>query len=219
MGRDRLEAVALQLARDAGISVSESKLHRIDGASVLVVDRFDRVGDRRIGYASAMTMLELVDGESSSYLEIADVIERESPHARRDLAELWRRVAFSILISNVDDHLRNHGFLRVTSAGWALSPAFDLNPDPRPGPRILSTAIDFDDREARVDTLMRVLDAFRLGERDALDILTRVTAAVAGWRDVARSYGLPNASVEQLAPAFEHDQADRARELVGDAPA
>lgn len=118
----RWESVALSLAAEAGITVPPSSLHRIDGKSVLIVDRFDRSGDERIGYVSAMTMLEASDGDQGSYLEIADVIERHSPSAAADLAELWRRIAFSVLISNTDDHLRNHGFLHSTSVGWSLSP-------------------------------------------------------------------------------------------------
>ncbi len=210
----RWEGVALQLARDAGIRVPDSRLHDIDGKSVLVVQRFDRAGDQRVGYVSAMTILEATDGDSGSYLEIADVIERESPSARRDLHELWRRIAFSILISNFDDHLRNHGFLRESSAGWSLSPAFDLNPDPRPGPRLLHTAIDFDDNAARVDTLMAVAGAFRLDEPAALSILAEVAGATARWSVVANRAGLDRAAIEHMAPAFEHEQSRRARELA-----
>jgi serine/threonine-protein kinase HipA len=211
----RWESVALRLARDAGVRVPVSALHEIVGRSVLVVERFDRAGDRRIGYVSAMTLLEAADGAAGSYLEIADVIERESPHARRDLHELWRRIAFSILISNFDDHLRNHGFLRESSAGWALSPAFDLNPDPRPGPRLLHTAIDFDDNAARLDILMGVKDAFRLDDRSALAILATVAGATARWAAAARRAGLNPAEIEDMAPAFEHDQTRAARELAG----
>jgi serine/threonine-protein kinase HipA len=212
----RWEGVALQLARDAGIRVPDSRLHEIDGKSVLVVERFDRAGDQRVGYVSAMTMLEAADGDAGSYLEIADVIERESPQARRDLHELWRRIAFSILISNFDDHLRNHGFLRESSAGWSLSPAFDLNPDPRPGPRLLHTAIDFDDNAARVDTLMAVADAFRLDERAAPAVLAEVTRATARWSPVADRAGLDRAAIERMAPAFEHEESRRAREQSGE---
>lgn len=211
----RWESVALRLACDAGIRVPDNALHEVDGRPVLIVDRFDRAGDRRVGYVSAMTMLEAVDGDAGSYLDIADVIERESPHARRDLHELWRRIAFSIVISNLDDHLRNHGFLRESSAGWGLSPAFDLNPDPRPAPRLLHTAIDFDDNEARVDTLMAVADAFRLRNAAALEILAEVTTAAARWSVVADRAGLDRAAVERMAPAFEHEQSGRARELAG----
>ena len=115
------EFVALTLAREAGLRAAASELHRIGGRSVLIVDRFDRQGGRRIGYVSAMTMLEAQDGDERSYLDIAEAIEGESDRAGDDLRQLWRRIAFSILISNSDDHLRNHGFLRATSGGWSLS--------------------------------------------------------------------------------------------------
>ncbi len=209
------EAVALQLARRAGIDVPESTLHLIDGKAVLIVQRFDRIEDRRIGYVSAMTMLESADGEQGSYLDIAGVIERSSPHTGADLRQLWRRIAFSVLISNTDDHLRNHGFLRTTSAGWALSPAFDLNPDPSPGPKYLSTAIDFDDPTASADTIMDVAGYFRLDDDDARRVLGEVIDATSRWRAVAHRNGLPRAAIDQMAPAFEHDQADRARQIVG----
>jgi serine/threonine-protein kinase HipA len=210
----RWEAVALRLARAAGIRVEDWKLHAVDGKAVLIVERFDRAGALRIGYASAMTMLEASDGDRASYLDIGDVIERRSSDAREDLHQLWRRIAFSVLISNTDDHLRNHGFLRNSNAGWTLSPAFDLNPDPGPGPKHLSTAIDFDDTEASVDTLMSVAGYFRLGDEDARDVLGKVSEAVSQWRAAAAETGLDRAAIEQMAPAFEHDLADRARQIL-----
>ncbi len=193
----------------------DATLHVIDGKTVLIVDRFDRAGDLRIGFVSAMTMLEATDGDRGSYLDIADVIERHSPAASDDLRQLWRRIAFSILISNTDDHLRNHGFLRASSAGWTLSPAFDLNPDPSPGPKHLSTAIDFDDTSASVETLMDVAEHFRLDDDEARRVLAEVSDATSRWRTAAEKTGLDPAAVEQMAPAFEHDQADRAREIIG----
>jgi len=211
----RWESVALHLARRAEIRVPDSKLHLIDGKAVLIVDRFDRSGERRVGYVSAMTMLEATDGDQGSYLDILDVIETHSPRAGDDLRQLWRRIAFSILISNTDDHLRNHGFLRTSTAGWSLSPAFDLNPDPRPGSKFLSTAIDFDDTAARVDTLMAVAEYFRLGPNDARAVLRDVSDATSGWRHAAGVMGLSRPAVEQMAPAFEHDQAAAARDLAG----
>lgn len=202
----RWEWVALRLARAAGVEVPEAAVHVVDGKPVLVVDRFDRGGGRRIGYASAMTMLESADGERGSYLEIADAIERHSPNAGRDLKELWRRIALSILISNTDDHLRNHGFLRSSTAGWTLAPAFDLNPNPSPGARYLSTAIDFDDPSASLSLLSGVRDAFRLDRAEARRILEEVARAVGHWRTVAAESGLDRAAIEQMSPAFEHDQ-------------
>ncbi len=215
----RWEAVALTLARAAGIRVPDHKLHVIDGRSVLIVDRFDRLGAARIGYASALTMLDRADGEQGSYLEIADVIIRHSPSASEDLRELWRRIAFSVLISNFDDHLRNHGFLRTSTAGWSLSPAFDLNPDPRPGERYLTTAIDFDDAEARVDLLLEVAAEFRLPGPQAIETLADVHAAVSRWRTVARDLGAGDDELDQMAAAFEHDASAEAAGRVADAPA
>jgi serine/threonine-protein kinase HipA len=210
----RWEAVALELARNAGIQVPISKLHEVDGKPVLIVDRFDRTGDQRIGYVSAMTMLERSNGDRGSYLEIADVLIRNSPQAGDDLRELWRRIAFSILISNFDDHLRNHGFLRTSTSGWSLSPAFDLNPDPQPGERHLNTAIDFDDTAARVDLLMDVAGEFRLTDPEALRVLGEVSAETSVWRSAARSLGVSGDELELMAPAFEHDEATKAREIA-----
>jgi serine/threonine-protein kinase HipA len=209
----RWEAVALALARAAGVRVQDWTLHTIDGKAVLIVDRFDRVGDLRIGYVSAMTMLQADDGDHGSYLEIAEVIERHSPNAGEDLRQLWRRIAFSILISNTDDHLRNHGFLRSSTAGWTLSPAFDLNPDPSPGTKHLSTAIDLDDTVASLDTLMDVAEYFRLNGDDARQVLGEVVDATSRWRAIAAEAGLSRAAVERMALAFEHDQAKRAHQI------
>jgi serine/threonine-protein kinase HipA len=211
----RWEAVALSLARSAGIKVSDWTLHRVDDKPALLIDRFDRAGLLRVGYVSAMTMLEATDGTHGSYLEIAAVIEDNSPDATADLHQLWRRIAFSVLISNTDDHLRNHGFLRRTSAGWSLAPAFDLNPDPEPGPKHLATAIDRGDDRASLALLMGVIDDFRLGEQDAVGIVGEVYAASREWQTVAARTGLPAAAIEQMASAFEHDETAAAAALVG----
>ena len=210
----RWEAVALRLARDAGIRVPPSALHTVDGKSVLVVERFDRVEGERIGYVSAMTMLERVDGESGSYLEIAEAISRNSPRATEDLRELWRRMAFSVLISNLDDHLRNHAFLRTSTAGWTLSPAFDLNPDPEPGERLLKTAIDFDENEAAVEPLLGVAEWFRLDTEEAIGVLGEVNAATARWREVGAAHGAGRSELELIEPAFEHAASRAAREML-----
>ena len=208
------EKVALDLAQDAGVIVPRSQLLRIGDRHVLIVDRFDRRDRARIGYASAMTMLEASDGDQRSYLEIAGVIEERSPTATADLRQLWRRIAFSILISNTDDHLRNHGFLHERGESWTLSPAFDLNPNPDFGPKELSTAIDFSDTRAEVETLMSVAAYFRLDTSDAIEVLAMVTRAVARWRDVAQSHGLSQQDLDVMEPAFEHAQGAQARALT-----
>jgi serine/threonine-protein kinase HipA len=205
------EAVTLSLAREAGIDAASSELEEIAGRSVHIVDRFDRRGDLRIGYVSAMTLLEAADGEPRSYLDLVEVIEEESDRATADLHELWRRVAFSILVSNTDDHLRNHGFLRVTTGGWSLAPAFDVNPNPEPGPKFLSTSIDGGSHAASIELLLGVAEFFRLDEKEAKAILAEVSEATSRWQEVARRLGLGRASIDEMRNAFEHESAEFVR--------
>lgn len=210
----RWEAMTLDLADVSGITVAPRELHEIDGKPVLVVDRFDRAGEQRIGYVSAMTMLERADREAGSYLEIAAVIEETSPQTSDHLAELWRRMAFSVLISNFDDHLRNHGFLRESTAGWSLSPAFDLNPDPRPGRRELKTMVDLDSADASIDLALSVAGEFRLVRDEALSVVCELSRQTSRWREFAAAVGLPDDEIERMEPAFEHEESLRARELA-----
>jgi serine/threonine-protein kinase HipA len=209
----RWEAVALDLAARSGIATPPWDIHEIDGKGVLIVTRFDRNGDRRIGYVSAMTMLEAVDGDDRSYIDIADVVERESADATADLRELWRRIALSLLISNTDDHLRNRGFLRESTAGWRLSPIFDINPNPGPVARRLATTIAFGSPDT-IETLLEVADLFRLSPDAARQALAEVAEATSQWREVGAANDLDPAAIEEMEPAFEHEAAEAARGLV-----
>lgn len=208
------EAITLRLAREAGLTVAEAELQTIAGRSVLIVDRFDRNGEERIGYASAMTLLEARDGDSRTYLDLVEVIEEESDRVSADLGELWRRIAFSILVSNTDDHLRNHGFLRKTSAGWSLSPAFDMNPNPEPGRKLLSTAIDARSNEAHLGMLLEVAELFRLNADRSRKVLAEVSAATSRWREVAGQAGQSQTALGQMEGAFEHRWAEMAAEIA-----
>jgi len=197
------EKVALDLAARAGIDVPVSRLLSLAGRNVLVVDRFDRTAaGERIGYVSARTMLEASDGDQRSYLEIADVVERTSARATDELRQLWRRIVFSVLISNTDDHLRNHGFLHVHDDVWRLAPAFDLNPDPSPGPTFLSTAIDGSDDAASISAALKVAEFFRLDHDQARATLREVASAVSQWRTVAGQNQLTPAEITAMEPAF-----------------
>jgi serine/threonine-protein kinase HipA len=203
------EEVELRLARRAGIDVAASELVEIAGRHVLVVDRFDRHVGKRTGFASALTMLEAADGEQHSYLEIADTIERYSPRPNADLQELYRRILFSILTANTDDHLRNHAFLR-TGRGWALSPAYDLNPSPD-NPARLSTAIDLDDTTASIANALSVSRYFRLTIAQARTLVSEVEEATAGWRREAEHLRLPRQQIDRMSDAFETGQRRTAR--------
>ena len=160
-----------------------------------------------------MTALERTDGEYGSYLEMAELIETRSRAASAELEQLFRRVAFNILISNFDDHLRNHAFLHQHADIWELSPAFDLNPNPRPGERHLSTAIDRD-TIADVDDLLATAPAYRLNEAGALGVLRQVRDAVSIWEAAAARNGLTRSSCAAMAAAFENPATGRTDELL-----
>jgi len=134
----RLEYETSILARKAGLNVPETKCQKLSkNGTTFFSRRFDRAGQRRIHYASAMTMLGATDGEDGHcYLEIATWLAQNSAAPEADLHELWGRMAFSQLVGNTDDHLRNHGFL-LTENGWRLSPMFDVNPNPDGGEHAL----------------------------------------------------------------------------------
>ncbi|MBE9557760.1 MAG: type II toxin-antitoxin system HipA family toxin [Proteobacteria bacterium] len=205
------EAVALKLAGKAGIEVPEFRVEAVAGRNVLVLRRFDRVDGARRPFLSAMSLLDARDNEQHSYLEIADGLRQHGARAKDDLRQLWRRMVFNVLISNTDDHLRNHGFLYESMSGWVLSPAYDLNPVPTDiKPRLLSTGIDPDDNAASLDLALEHAGYFELTDRDAAAIAKEVGAAVSSWRREASHLGLRSAEIDRMASAFEHDDLKQA---------
>jgi serine/threonine-protein kinase HipA len=199
------EALALRLALSAGIHASEARLETVADRSVLLLNRFDRVGTHRIPFLSAMSLLGASDNESHSYLEIAAALRQCSAAPREDLVELWRRIVFSILISNVDDHLRNHGLLWEGPAGWRLAPAYDLNPTPTDvRPRVLSLAVDDQDPTASLELAFQVAEYFGIDDKTARKIAHEVGLVVASWRKEARRLGVRGPEIERMESAFEH---------------
>ena len=143
-----------------------------------------------VPFLSAMSMFGHGDGESRSYLEIADAIHRFGSGPGGDTQELWHRIVFNVLVSNTDDHLRNHGFLYDRGRGWRLSPAYDLNPVPvEVRPRVLSLAITLDDATADLDLALEVAEYFGVSPAEARRICGEVGIAVSKWRDEARPRG------------------------------
>ena len=160
----------------------------------------------RLPFLSAMSMLDARDNETRSYLEIVDVLRQNGAAPKDDMRALWRRIVFSILISNTDDHLRNHGFLWAGPAGWRLSPAYDLNPVPTDvKPRVLTTTIDLDDGTASLSLAMEVADYFELSADEARRIARQVGQAVAKWRTAAKKLGIAASEINRMASAFEHE--------------
>jgi len=205
------EAVALTLAERAGIAVPQWRLEYVADKPVLLLRRFDRLDDTRIPFLSAMSMLGARDNESRSYLEFVDALRQFGASPKEDMHALWRRIVFNILISNTDDHLRNHGFLYDGPDGWRLAPAYDLNPVPIDiKPRVLTTAIDLDDGTASLDLAMSVAGYFELSEAQARGIAAQVGQAVQRWRKEAARLGLAPAEIGRIASAFEHEDLDAA---------
>jgi serine/threonine-protein kinase HipA len=205
------EEIALRLARRAGIVTPHHSLLQIDGKKVLLSQRFDRAGAIRIPFLSAMAMTGSRDGERGSYPDIVDALARYGAQGKTDASALYRRVVFSVLISNVDDHLRNHGFLWLGKAGWSLSPAYDLNPVPTDlKARVLTTNIDLDEGTCSIDLLEQAAEYFGLGLAEARAIIKEVAMVTVTWRDIAIEVGAKASEISRMASAFEHDDLRRA---------
>jgi serine/threonine-protein kinase HipA len=195
------ESVVHTLAGRAGVVVPEARRQRFGSRHhTFLSRRFDRTAaGRRRHFASAMTLLQRRDGEVASYLELADVVITQGARAPADLEQLWRRIVFNMCVSNVDDHLRNHGFL-LEPKGWALAPAYDINPVPT-GDGLTLNVSETDN--AQVLALAReVAPQLRVPVRRARAIEEEVVAAVSTWREVAAAVGVPRAKQDAMAPAF-----------------
>ncbi|MDX2496230.1 MAG: type II toxin-antitoxin system HipA family toxin [Desulfuromusa sp.] len=197
------EVLAMELAKKAGIDVANARLVSVADRPVALIKRFDRDSNSRIPFISAMTFLAKDDGEASTYTEITEVIRKHSREPTKDLHELWRRVVFNVMSSNLDDHLRNHGFLYDGNGLWRLSPAYDLNPMPAyEKVREMTTWISEEGPDANVDIAIRAAEYFRLKESEASEILDEVTGAFHRWTDTAKGIGMSNSDIEQYATAL-----------------
>jgi serine/threonine-protein kinase HipA len=211
------EAIALTLAQQSGIDIPKFRVEKVGSKSVLLLKRFDRdgeLGQIRVPFLSAMSMLDASDNEDHSYLEIVDAVRQFGSTSKEDVQQLWRRMVFSILISNTDDHLRNHGFLYQDVSGWRLSPAYDLNPVPVDiRPRILSTNISENDGTASLELAFEVASYFELSDKQAKKIAYDVGTVVSRWQDVAKSFGLSKSEIGRVSSAFEHEDLKVATKL------
>ena len=208
------EEIALRLAARAGITTPHHELVKVASKAVLLSRRFDRDGHLRTPFLSAMAMTGSKDGERGSYPEIVDALCQHGARAKQDAIELYRRVAFSVLISNVDDHLHNHGFLWAGKDGWTLSPAYDLNPVPVDlKARVLTTNIDLDEGTCSLDLLQASAEYFGLSLDDAQSVIKDVAVATSTWRETAKEVGARAGEINRMASAFEHDDLERAMAL------
>lgn len=199
------EYLSYQLALKAGIIMSESKISKISGKyNTFFTKRFDRLKSDRIHFASAMTMTgnneDILRNKTASYLDIAEVIQQYGVNVKEDLAQLWKRIVFNILISNTDDHLRNHGFI-LCDKGWMLSPAYDLNPSiDKNG---LSLNIDMENNDLDIELAKSVGEYFRLNTVSMQTIILEVQQAVKQWELLANEIGVSRIEQEMMRAAFK----------------
>jgi serine/threonine-protein kinase HipA len=201
------EATALDLAAYAGVRTPVHRLVQIEGRHLLLLDRFDRTHvanssePGRIGYISAMTLLERRDGDTADYVDIAESLEEVSAKPKDDAIQLFLRVAVSVGLNNTDDHLRNHGFLHGRG-GWTLSPAFDVNPNPDPDAR-QTTIAGADTASDEAEGMLELARACRLTSEQTSTALIQVSGALAGWRDVAVRNGVRATELRRFERSFE----------------
>ena len=206
MGQKWLRMVVNALAVGCGLNVAPAQAHKFaSNYHCFMVRRFDRTNaGRRLHFASAMTLTRHQDGEDAStgvsYLELADVLIRHGAQTNTDLKELWSRIVFNILVSNTDDHLRNHGYILIPGKGWRLSEAYDLNPVARSDG--LKLNITENDNALDLELAREVAEYFRLGLTEADDIIANFRGIVSQWRIIAERLRLPGREQELMAEAF-----------------
>ena len=199
------EMVTHDLAELCGLHVPEAKLEKFSNlGSTYLVKRFDRSLNKRIHFASAMTLLGKTDGASAadgtSYLDIADFMKSYGAQPKQDLVELWKRIVFYMAVSNTDDHLRNHAFI-FTENGWRLSPLYDVNPVPYGDE--LSLNIDEEDNSINIDLAIQTAVRFGISEADAMTYAKNILSLVQeNWEKRATAYGLSRRLIEEMRPAF-----------------
>ncbi len=208
------EVLALHLAKQAGVSVAESRLVGVGGRNVSVITRFDRAGARRLPFLSANSLLGLPPGEPGAYTLLADGIRQFGADVAGDLRELWRRLVFSLLASNYDDHFRNHGFLMHAPGKWSLSPAYDVNPVPEiERAQMPKTAIAEDGADSSIEAALAASARFGLKPAAAKRIVSEVHAVVAEWRKIAKKLRIPARTMAAYASAFENPLMDEAAKI------
>jgi len=197
------EMVVHDLALKCNLNVPEAMLEKFSKyGSTFLVKRFDRDGERRRHFASAMTMLGAVDGQSDNYgyLDIAEFLKSNSICVSEDLRELWSRIVFSMCVSNTDDHLRNHGFI-LTEEGWRLSPLYDVNPSLTGD--TLSLMVTENDNRIDLELALEISEYFGMKRSEAESRLISIQNTIKNnWKSLATKYGIKRSEVENMASAF-----------------
>jgi serine/threonine-protein kinase HipA len=194
---------------------AQARLVHAGDTPVALIKRFDRREDGRLMFVSAMTLLGVDDDSEHSYTELVEALRRHGgAQAGTDIHELWRRIVFNVLITNTDDHLKNHGFLHVAHGQWRLSPAYDINPTPDKAREFKTWISEDTGPQATVEAALQAARYFGLKPDEARIILGEVESAVAQWRRVAGELGMTAREMEPFGEAFEHAERQAARGAV-----
>lgn len=213
---ERVEVATLNLARAAGVNAASARLELGDTPRpVALIRRFDRRDTERIGYLSAQSFIAADAGTGAYYTDIADALRAHAFDVKRELAELYRRILFTILVSNNDDHLRNHGLLHVATGQWALSPAFDINPQPHRHRHLETGISELSGNEASIEAALEAAPFFEIDRDVAGTMLGDLVRAIdSRWRIECRKSGMNARETSSYAPAFEHEETRIARRLT-----
>ena len=213
---ERAEVATLDLARAAGVNAASARIELGDSdRPTALVDRFDRAAGDRIHYLSAQSFIGAEAATGAYYTDIADALRARALDPRAQLTELFRRMLFTILVSNNDDHLKNHGLLHAGGGLWALSPAFDINPQPHRR-RLLETGIsEISGNVASIEAALDAAPFFDIERDAAVGMLSRMVSTIdEQWRACCRAAGMTPAEIEMYEPAFDHQESRIARQMT-----
>ena len=212
---ERVEVATLMLAAEVGLRVPTARLADAGSAfPVALIERFDRVAgtNRRVHYMSAQTLLDSPHGEFRFYTDIADALRevcRDGARAVSEMQELHRRILFTILVTNTDDHLRNHGLLHTPTGGWELSPAFDINPQPHRHPQLKTGISELSEFDASVEAWVEAAPFFEVSEDKARETAAAMAVRITGrWRELLLENGVTEEQCSEYTSAFEHKRMD-----------
>lgn len=212
---ERVEIATLALAKECGIRTPGARLELADTTyPVALIERFDRRGTARIPYISARTALGKPGQEPGSYTEIVDFLRAHSADPQADFEELYRRLVFTILVSNKDDHLKNHGFIYAGQGRWRLSPVFDVNPAPDRNPHLETAIMEGGAHDRSIELALEACEFFEISEENATSLIVDMAGKLANnWRGALRRVGVSGAEARDYEAAFIHDQSKRAHAI------
>ncbi|MDL2406792.1 type II toxin-antitoxin system HipA family toxin [Rhizobium calliandrae] len=212
---ERVEVATLRLAAACGIRTPATRLELADTPfPVALIQRFDRRGATRIPYISARTALDKTGAKLGSYTEIVDFMRSYSSDPMADFRELYRRLIFTILVSNKDDHLKNHGFLYVGAGQWRLSPVFDVNPAPDRNPHLETAILEGGVHDRSISLALEACEFFEIPEPEAREMIRTMAQRISdGWREALRQVSVSGALARDYEPAFVNDQMATALEM------